>query len=276
MKLVTSIIFLLFFSLSFTQTDELGVFLGGSYYTGDLNPTTHFGQNTNPAVGLVYRRTSRGKRFAYRLHGKYGKIEAYDHQNKSEFLQNRNLNFMSEIYEVGAIWEINFVKYEMGNIRRDYISPYFFLGAAFYHFDPHAVFQDDWFELQPLGTEGQNTSSNSDDYYKLNQFSIPLGIGLKMNVSKTIGLAFEFGARKTFTDYLDDVSKKYVNPTVLNGESGPLTQFFSDRSYKQIGDRNIGVNRGISDLNDWYYFAGVTVTFLLNKATECETNFSRK
>lgn len=266
-------LFTLFISYGNAQNDEIGIFLGSSYYTGDLNPYGHFNQNTNPALGIVYRRTSREMRYAFRLHAKYGKIEGYDHQSDDLFRMNRNLNFSSNIYEIGAIWEINFFKYELGNTHRYFFSPFIFFGGAYFHHNPHGLAGDDWFELQPLGTEGQNTSTNPDDYYKLNQISIPFGIGVKMNVSERIGLAFEYGVRKTFTDYLDDVSKKYVSPTVLTGESGPLTQYFSDRSYSQIGDQNIGVNRGISELKDWYYFAGVTISFILNSPTECQTNF---
>ena len=270
MKYFCIILLLITSTISFTQSDELGVFLGASYYTGDLNPKQHFNQNTNPAAGLIYRRTSRGFRYAYRLHAMYGKIEGYDHQSNSDFLVNRNLNFSSEIFEVGAIWEVNFKKYELGNVKRRYISPFLFLGVSYFHFNPKAYYQNEWLELQPLGTEGQNTTVNSSDYYSLNQFAIPFGIGLKMNVSKRLGLAFEYGVRKTFTDYLDDVSKKYVDPGVLAEESGSLTVDLADRSYNQIGDRNIGVNRGVSELSDWYFFAGVSATFILYRPDECK------
>lgn len=272
---VFSILLIFATTLGNAQNDEIGIFLGASYYTGDLNPYQHFNQNTNPALGIIYRKTSRERRYAFRLHGMYGKIEGYDHQSKNEFRFNRNLNFSSTILEAAAIMEVNFVKYELGNIKRDYISPFLFFGAAYFHHDPHGFSDGDWYELQPLGTEGQNTSANSDSYYKLNQFSIPLGIGLKMNISENIGLAFEFGVRKTFTDYLDDVSKKYVNPSTLEAESGPLTQYFADQSYQQIGDQNIGVNRGNTTANDWYYFSGVSVTFILNRTSECESNFRK-
>lgn len=276
MKLVLIISLTTLFSFGlYSQNDEVGVFLGGSYYTGDLNPHQHFNQNTNPAIGLTYRRTTRGKRYAFRLHGMYGKIEAYDYQNKNGFYQNRNLNFVSEIYEAAAILEVNFFKYELGNTDRHFFSPFLFGGLAYFYHNPKASLNGDLFELQPLGTEGQNTSSNPDDYYKLYQFSVPFGIGIKMNVSKRLGLAFEYGVRKTFTDYLDDVSKKYVNPSVLTSQAGSLTQRLSDRSINQIGDRNIGVNRGITQANDWYYFAGVTLTFIINSPNQCETNFRR-
>lgn len=274
MKIKIAIILFVLLSLGAkSQSDDLGIFLGASYYTGDLNPYGHFNQNTNPALGLVYRHNTRDNRMSFRLHGMYGKIEGYDHQSKNEFRKNRDLNFSSEIFELGAIWEVNFFEYELGNTSRNYFSPFLFMGVAYYHFDPHGLLNDDWYELQPLGTEGQNTTANSNDYYKLNQFSVPLGIGIKMNLSRTVGVAFEYGVRKTFTDYLDDVSKKYVNPDVLTNESGQLTSYFADRSYQQTGDRNIGTNRGTSELKDWYYFAGVSIRILINKATECGTNF---
>lgn len=257
----------------YSQNDEIGVFLGASYYTGDLNPYQHFNKGTSPAIGLTYRRTTRGKRYAFRLHGMYGKIGADDSQNKIDIYKNRNLNFTSEIFEAAAMMEVNFFKYELGNTRRDYFSPFLFGGIAYFYHNPKASLNGDLFELQPLGTEGQNTSANSEDYYGLYQFSVPFGIGIKMNVSSKLGLAFEYGVRKTFTDYLDDASKKYVDPNILSSEGGSLSRQLADRSIEQIGDRNIGVNRGITEANDWYYFAGVTMTFIINSPSPCDNRF---
>ena len=78
------------------------------------------------------------------------------------------------------------------------------------------------------------------------------------------------------TDYLDDVSKNYVNPTTLANEAGILTPLLADKSTSQIGDRNIGANRGNSPSRDWYFFTAVSLSWNVGKKPDCETSFEEK
>ena len=80
-------------------------------------------------------------------------------------------------------------------------------------FDTNTPFDNDgnltnneWLDLQPLGTEGQYSSQYPEkDPYQLIQFAIPVGIGFKVSLSEKFSMAIEYGLRKTFTDYIDDV-----------------------------------------------------------------------
>jgi hypothetical protein len=42
------------------------------------------------------------------------------------------------------------------------------------------------------------------------QFVIPFGVGMKYSIDKSSSIGLEYGLRKTFTDYMDDVSTSYV------------------------------------------------------------------
>ena len=258
-------------TLSIAQSEEFSLFVGGSYYIGDLNPNKHFDQNTNPALGFMYKKNSRNFRYAYRLQFMYGKIEAYDIQNKDPWMQNRDLNFSTPILELAAILEVNFMKYRPGQLKKLNETPYLFFGIAGFNFRPKGLYNSKWYDLQALGTEGQNTSVNTAGYYKLNQLAIPVGFGYKKNLNKLWTFSIEYGARILFTDYLDDVSKKYVDPTVLANEAGVLSPILADRSYKQVGDRNIGHNRGNSVLRDWYFFGGISFAYTFKERKECDT-----
>lgn len=277
-NLLTACLMMLFCTANFSQSEEFGVWLGSSFYLGDLNPTINknFHKNVNPALGILYKRNHRNLRYSYRLHFMYGKVEAYDYQSEDAWQTNRNLNFQTTVLELAAILEVNFVKYKVGEIYKDFQTPFLFFGVAGYNFKPKGLYNDKWYDLQALTTEGQETSLNTAKKHKLNQLAIPVGIGYKVNVNENLSFAMEAGARILFTDYLDDVSKKYVNPTTLAQEAGVLTPILADKSTEQVGDRNIGQNRGNSELNDWYFFTGFTFTYTFNKKSECDQRFMRK
>ncbi len=261
---------------SLSQSEEFAMFFGSSYYIGDLNPNKHFDQNTNPSIGIMYKRNDINMRYAYRLHFMYGKIEAYDIQADDPWQQNRNLNFSSTVLELAAIVEVNFMKYRAGQLTKLNQTPYLFFGIAGYNFKPKGLYNDSWYDLQALGTEGQGTSENSSKPYKLNQLALPVGIGFKKNLNKNWAFGIEYGARILFTDFLDDISGKYADPTVLADESGILTPILADRSYQQDYNNNIGADRGNSLLKDWYFFAGITLSYSFNKGDECTNAFRRK
>jgi hypothetical protein len=127
-----------------------------------------------------------------------------------------------------------------------------------------------WYALQPIGTEGQGTTFAGGKRYSLTQFCIPFGAGLKVNIAKRASLALEWGLRKTFTDYMDDVSGKYVDPFLLASERGPVAAALSDRSLVKEGGNNTGRQRGNAYTKDWYSFAGIIFTFKLKKDEECD------
>ncbi len=242
------------------KTSELGVFLGGSYYTGDLNPGGHFNRFTRPAAGGLYR-ANFNQRFSAKAIASFGNIAGDDAYSSNAEYRNRNLSFRSRIYELAVEGEFNFLPYATGNKKTSIITPYVFAGVAVFHFDPQGYFQGRWYQLQPLGTEGQGTTFNSQKPYSLTQFSIPFGVGLKINTAKHVGINFEWGLRKTFTDYLDDVSGKYADPNLLLTEKGPASVALSDKSLQQESGGDAGRQRGNSYTKDWYYFAGVIITF---------------
>jgi len=239
---------------------ELGIFLGGSYYTGDLNPAGHFNRFTRPAAGGMYR-VNFNPRFSAKAIGSLGILEADDAYSLNESHRNRNLNFKSKIMEFAVEGEFNFLPFTTGNKKLAVTTPYVFAGIAVYHFNPLGLYQGRWVALQPLGTEGQGTTFSGEKPYSLTQFSIPFGVGMKVNTAKRIGINFEWGLRKTFTDYLDDVSGKYVDPFLLASEKGPVAAVLSDKSLVKEGGSNVGRQRGNSFTKDWYSFVGVIITF---------------
>ena len=232
---------------------EVGLFIGGSYYLGDLNPRKHFFLS-QPAIGVLYRFTP-NYRYAFRAGFNFGSVMGDDSQTGEPDQLQRNLNFKSNITEFHVMAEFNFLEYRISNAKHKF-SPYLFLGIGVFHFKPRANYNNYWVDLQPLRTEGEAKR------YKLTQVCIPFGIGIKMNVSKQVGLGLEWGPRKTFTDYIDDVSGVYPDPSKAFTTGHNMSTILSDRS-KNAGN-NIDKQRGNPVTKDWYFFFGLTLNIKIN------------
>ncbi|MFO8054044.1 MAG: DUF6089 family protein [Bacteroidales bacterium] len=286
-KTITTLVLLLavtsLFSQKLERRHELGLFGGASYYLGDLNENAYLGE-LSPSFGIVYRFLY-NDRWAFRIHGKYGTLRGDDADNKKA-LQSRNLMFKSPLIEFASLAELNFLPYAPGNSGKRF-TPFIFAGVSIFSFNPMAKYDGPWsrttpgdpykgwYELQPLGTEGQGSTEYPDRKpYALTQVSIPFGFGIKWNVSNSFSLGLEWGMRKTFTDYLDDVSTTYVDPEVLKSENTEISMFLANRSFELDGIEEYGnqypeeaakemsgMQRGNSENDDWYSFFGITMSF---------------
>ena len=168
------------------------------------------------SVGLRYKLSNY---FALNSHLTYGRVSGDDKLTTEPFRNRRNLNFFSDIYELNINFEGAFQQEQIGHryrlrkvrgLRGYEIYTYAFAGVGVFYFDPKTRINGTVVELQPLGTEGQGLIA-SRKKYSLVQFCIPLGIGFKYTIDRSWGLGLELGIRKTFTDYIDDVSTTYFD-----------------------------------------------------------------
>lgn len=249
------------------QVSELGITGGTTFYIGDLNPAQYYPKHTHLAGGIMYRYNF-NERYAIRLQGLYGKVEAYDIESEDPLQQLRNLGFRSTIFEAAALLEINFFKYRgLGKDSRTW-TPFVFGGLAYYHFNPQNLLDDTWYDLQPLGTEGQSLGGGKG--YGLNQICIPFGVGLKFAITNRVDVNLNWGLRRTYTDHLDDVSGVYMDNTTLLEQAGPLTALLADPSALRTSGLNTGRARGDSQTRDWYQYTGITIALRLTRFTECD------
>lgn len=189
------LIFSLFFNKSKAQHTEIGVLFGASYYVGELNPSTPFINEINPAIGVLYRKNL-NKRYALRYGLNYGLLAANDNHNKTQWSKFRNLSFSTSIIEASALLEFNFLPYQINNYTTSPFTPFVFIGAAVFRITPKVKNNDN------------NTTSLSKSIIAP---SIPFGVGLKFDFIRNIGLNIEWGIRKTFTDKIDGLPNTYSN-----------------------------------------------------------------
>ena len=267
-----------------TQRLHVGVFGGLAAYNGDLTDKLFPKKVSNGAIGLTVNYEI-ADQLMLRAGFTYSVVGGSDQFSDKPDARLRNLSFETSIKELSVVGE-----YYLFNLYEKAYSPYAFAGLAVFQYNPYVynggkqkVF------LKTLSTEGQGLPGYPDRKpYSLTQLAIPFGGGIKFAVSENFRVGLELGIRKLFTDYLDDVSKNYIDPADLLAAKGQLAV---DLSYR--GDEVSGGSpayppqtdqRGNPKSKDIYYFAGIHLTYKLgnsgggglggrrNGKTGCPTN----
>ncbi|MFM8433217.1 MAG: DUF6089 family protein [Bacteroidota bacterium] len=241
------------------QYNEVGLLVGWSSYKGELAEPL-FKTDFNHLAGGIFFRHNWNRHWSWKLAVNYGRISGDDATSDYAFNRDRNLSFYSDILDISPMMEFNFFPYETGN-RYYPFSPYLFAGISILKFNPKAEIGNDVYELQPLTTEGQKP------YRKLN-LAIPIGGGVKFSIGR-IGIGLEVGARRSYTDYLDDVSTVYPDLNRLLADKGQTAVSLSDRSFSSRDSSSIVTSsflkqRGNAGDKDWYLFGGLTLYFRLS------------
>ena len=242
-----------------SQTLEIGGMAGTSYYVGELNPILPYNQ-TQLAYGMLAR-YNLNSRWAVKFNYYRGKVQGSDATGGS--VEGRELDFRSNINDFSLVAEFNFWEYYTGS-KKNYFAPYLFGGLTYFTFKPYS---QSGVALQPLGTEGQQIGFDGRSPYNQFSFAMTFGFGIKYSLSKRLAFAFEWGMRKTLTDYIDDVSTTYyldgntINPDIPD-------QILSDPTK----GHDPYMQRGNESTNDWYNFTGVTITYLFDLRSKKKCN----
>jgi len=193
--LITGLIFSPKVFAQISQRSELGFGIGTFTYTGDLSRTYNF-VNSRPAATAFYRANiSKVISFKTALTG--GKLAASDKSAPLDaFARQRDASFNIFLLEGSATFEYHFLDWR-DDKRRLRFTPYLFAGIGLF------------------GISGVETKPAE---YSNMQASIPFGGGMKYVLNPKWYIAFELGIRKTFFDYLDNVSDE--NPAFKNYQYG--------------------------------------------------------
>ncbi|MFI5152358.1 MAG: hypothetical protein ACHQET_03435 [Chitinophagales bacterium] len=294
--ILSIVIFFSHFS-SFSQLSagnyyEAGFTAGPMVFMGDLGG--HFGRGTTfiKDYNMKATRISVGafvaahpsEWIAFRLAFNYGQLDgddAYITQKGGleEARFNRNLNFRSQIVEgflATEIYPTVFLEDDptslFGRLR-----PYALAGVGVFHFNPQGTYTDPvtgqstWVDLRPLHTEGEGFPEYPGrKEYALTQINIPVGVGIKYYLNENLNLSFEIVHRFTFTDYIDDVSKDFIDPSLFYAHLPPGEAQIADQIYNKSPLRGIpgsaynpGDQRGDSRQNDGYFTAAFKIGFRL-------------
>lgn len=242
----------------------------GSSFLKDLNMN-----ETHPGVGL-YSNILVDQMVGLRSEVTFGTVSASDHVLKDDDSEARNrfyrnLHFKSNILEISLLAET----YPLAIFfKRPHplLSPYFLIGIGLYKFNPKATYRGKWTELQPLRTEGQGFKSlNSPPVYSCTQLNVPLGLGVRYEISALLNARLEVVYRLLRTDYLDDVSTHYIDPghflANLDSEKAQSAIALADRSNELIAGffHPAGGTRGNPEKKDSFFSCNLKLGFTLNR-----------
>jgi len=175
-------------STSFSQIHEIGFFVGGANYIGDVGSQQYINPN-DIGIGIVYKHNL-NPRIALRGTFTYMGITGDDAKSKNSFRKERGFSFGNRIHELAAGIEFNFFDY---NTRQPNTS-----------FTPYILAEIAAFNYNSISN---NFSSEEEIAYDINySYTAPVGVGIKGRLADNLAYAFESGVRFTFVDNIDSTT----------------------------------------------------------------------
>lgn len=168
------------------QIHEIGVFVGGSNFIGDVGPTTYIMPN-EPASGFIYK-WNKTPRHSYRFSYTQSEITSNDLDSKEASRNQRGYRFENKLKEVSLGVEFNFFDFNLHELRTK-ITPYVSSGLSYF------LTKYTLTKTMADISEGRSERRKS--------IAIPMIIGIKSNITPSFVLALETGARYTLTDNID-------------------------------------------------------------------------
>ncbi len=272
---------------------EIGLNIGPMNFLGDLGGNRGKGtygpkDNNIPVtnfIGGISASYYPAEWIGFRLAGNIGQMEGDDRlikQNQPADTYEgsrkfRNLTFRSPLYEAYAA--VEFYPTAMISLSNGSglprFRPYLIGGFGVFKFNPQGLYKDptgkeSWVDLKPLRLEGQGMVETGIPEYSLVSYNVPLGIGIKYDLTERLTFGIELIHRKTGSDYIDDVSNKYIDPALFDQYLAPsqaaIAKYLSNPSSFYPGvpgytPYRIGKKRGNPERNDSYFSSTFRLTW---------------
>jgi hypothetical protein len=250
---------------------DAGIRTGVSNYLGEMGGRQSSRKDFVNDLKLAETHFSCGAFVRYKVHPyiavqadlSYGRISGDDKLSTNPGRAGRNLNFRNDIIELSLTWQFRIMQFsDVGRTlryRNDFRA-YGFAGLGCFYHNPKAYYSGTWIYLRPLKTEGQMKA------YSKAGISIPMGIGLYYTKNRQFRIGWELGWRKTFTDYLDDVSTRYAVPSEL---PNTLSAELANRTDELTADPSFAYNyqpgskRGDPTHKDAYVFSTINFSYVI-------------
>ena len=235
MKKITICLMIFFTTLTvFSQNNEIGVFVGGANYIGDVGPTTYihpfsYNISTNAVAGIIFRKNL-NERIALRAKFNYAKIGSSDNWPKTaEYRKQRGKYFKNSINELNLGVDFNFLDFDIYSSSLE-MTPYVSSGISLFRYNLLRY---------------ESGIAKAIKYGDATDLSFPITIGYKIKPLNSFIIAFEINAN-------------YSNSDNLDGSYPDLKQKASSDSFSSTLSK------------DWYVFSGITLTYLFgNKKCYC-------
>lgn len=239
---------------------EAGASLGGMNCLTDIGGTSGVGKKFIKDINwsqikfcaAFFASTTWQSKLALRLEATAGQIEGSDAvlKNSTDMARNRylrNLRFKTSILELAITGELHVVTILYNNADLPLFSPYLVAGIGVFKYNPQAPLNNRWVDLRPLHTEGQAFKEYPERRsYSSASWCLPAGLGIKYDRAGAINLRLEILYRITGTDYLDDVSNRYINPALFSKYLSPPNAAMAN----MLADRSAELSSGVKNNKD--------------------------
>ena len=179
------------------QINEIGVFLGGSNFVGDVGKTTYIAPE-KLTFGVLYK-WNRSPRHSWRFSYTQSEVSGNDYKSEETGRNQRGYRFDNNIKELSAGLEFNFFDFNLHDYHTK-ITPYVYSGLNFFIFDN--LYR---YTASPNEIYSEHSSS----------LAIPFILGIKSNITPRFVLGLETGVRYTFTDNIDGSNPNTSNTNIL-------------------------------------------------------------
>ncbi len=251
---------------------DVGGYLGVSNYLGEIGGKEKTERPFIWDMKLNQTRWSMGgfvrkkinDYFAVHVSLNYLRIQCADNLSTNRGRRGRNLSFKNDILDLAARAEVYIYNIPdvggTGRYRLDFKS-YAFVGVGGYLHGPKAIYNGEWVKLRPLMTEGQ-----AKPYSKIG-VCIPVGLGFYFTQKRKYRFGWEVSWRLTFTDYIDDISTVYADPSALSSQAAidlanRHGELGNDPSVPIGAFYEPGQKRGDSSDNDTYFYMGFSYSYV--------------
>lgn len=182
---------------------DFGAGVGMTGYLGDAN-TANLYQNPSWDAELFLRYIF-NPRIAIKTNFYVGGLRGDSEQMTNVFPDGQNFKFSTTFYEIGELFEFNFLEFGIGEYYRKLkrVSPYI--------------------------TAGVSATLWSVDKHVYGGFTIPLGLGVKFKVNRRVNLGLEFLMKKVFSDRLDGVQLE--DPYTIKSSFAKNTDWYSTLTF---------------------------------------------
>jgi hypothetical protein len=247
---------------------DYGVILGASNYLGDIGGKEKTRRDFVSDMKLAETRWDGGAFVRYKWQPKlslklsmeYVRIQGDDKLSSNPGRMYRNFNFKNDMIDMGLTGEYFFYEDpDLGNTYRyrNSFRAYVFGGVGGVYTNPKTIYKGEYVKLRDYYIEGY--------HYKPFVLTIPMGMGFYFTFDKKHRIGFEMNYRKTFTDYLDDISGNYPNQPVA-GMPEDFTIRTKDLPPNDVGayqSHNYGLKRGDKTHKDAYMTASLSYSYVI-------------
>jgi Domain of unknown function (DUF6089) len=207
---------------------ECGIMFGVNNYSGDVSYQRVEIEETRPGFG-IYTRYRFTHNFSMRAQIYSGSISGNDIHATAQERRERSFKFGTSIFEGALLAEWTFFngdRYSKTGIHNSGFRPYIFAGIGFAKADPKTEY---------YGPEDKRNlylrTPLPEEGLAKNFILAPLGGGIYYELNEAIVFGLEGSIRPVFSDDIDGVR-----------------------------------TNGNPKANDWYYFAGVTLSMIMGRA----------